>query len=363
MLLANRKGTRKMTLKNIALWGSLAATMSIAACGSESPAAGAANPADQSTLQAATTSESPATSQSAPSTALTTTPLDRQALLGVVSETIVETAPCPFLSDSTAIATAETNYELIRREVSNEACRWSRNSGFSIRVAVAPIATATPLKDRAYNIDTPPVLKPQPGPGTNAVILYDTAWDKELPYAMGFEQGDKLIEIFVTGLETDEARLTATAEEVAAKLPTAPAIEQQYREVQPALDYCTVWSDESLGALIGTTTEDGMRSAVYGQTGCKWTAGFGANAKSVTVARYKQGDTKLSKILELGGQTLANLGDEAVILTRPPADGYAGDSAIWVEVGDQQLNLTISGTIPDHANVAKTLMENILSRI
>lgn len=354
-----------MTLKNIALWGAMAAAMSMTACGGESSPAGPANQADQSAQQGSQSASSANEAPSSPTTnaALSTAPLNRQALLGDISETIVETAPCPFLSDSTAIATAETNYELIRREVSNEECRWSKNAGFSVRVSVAPVATATPLKDRAYNIDTPPVLKAQPGPGTNAVILYDTAWDKELPYAMGFQQSDKLVEIFVTGLETDPARLTATAQEVAAKLPTAPTIEHQYREIKPALDYCTIWSTESLGALVGTAADESLRNAVYGKAGCKWDVGYGSDAKSVSLARYKQGDTKLDKILEMGGQTVANFGDRSVILTRPATDGYAGDTAIWVEVGDQQLNLTVTGTIKDHDKVAKTLMENLLARI
>lgn len=359
-------GDKIMTLKNIAAWGAMAAAISMTACGGESSPTEATNQAAQTTQQVSGNAASSANEEvAAPASnaALSTAPLDRQALLGVTSETIVETGPCPFLSDSTAIATADTSYDLIRREVSNEVCRWSKNAGFSVRVSVAPLATATPLKDRAYNIDTPPVLKDQPGPGTNAVILYDTAWDKELPYAMGFEQGDQLVEIFVTGLETDLARLTATAQEVAAKLPTAPTIEHQYREVQAALDYCTIWSTESLDALVGTTADESLRNAVYGKAGCKWDAGYGANAKSLSLGRYKQGDTNLDKILEMGGQTVANLGDRSVILTRPASDGYAGDSAIWVEVDDQQFNLTVSGTINDHDIVAKTLMQNLLARI
>lgn len=299
----------------------------------------------------------------APDITLPTAPLDRDALFGLVSETIVETAPCPFLSDTTAVATAETDYELLRREVSNEECRWSKNAGFSVIVSVAPVATATRLKDRAYNLETPPVVKEQPGPGEAAVILYDTAWETERPYAMGFEQGDALVTIFVTGLETDPVRLTATAQEIATKLPTAPTIERQYREILPAFEFCATWPDESVGSLTGMTAEDGLYSAAYGKAGCKWSSGYGANEKAVTLARYKQGDTKLDRMLELGGETISGLGDGAVILTRAAGDGYAGDTAIWVDVEDHQFNLTLSGTIPDHAAVAETLIRNLFSRI
>lgn len=359
------RGRDIMTFKKLAFWGAVAALTGVAACGGDSSDSGTSGSAAPSTQQTAETASSAGevAPAPAPSVALPTTPLNRDALFGLIAETIVETAPCPFLSDSTAIATADTNYEMVRREVSNEECRWSKNAGFSIRVSVAPIATATPLKDRAYNLDTPPVLKEQAGPGANAVILYDTAWDKERPYAMGFEQGDKLVEIFVTGMETDPARLTATAEEVAAELPTAPTIEKQYREIKAALDFCTIWSDESLGSLFGITAEESLYSAPYGQAGCKWNSGYGANAKSVTVARYKQGDTKIDRILALGGQAIPGLGDRAVILTRPAEDGSPGDSAMWVDVEDQQFILIVPGTVEDHASVAQTLMENLFSRI
>lgn len=354
-----------MKYRNIITASIAVAALGLAACGGDNSATESTSqtstPSQQSELTP--TSNDNGSTVPATSAALPTTPLDRDALFGLTSETIVETAPCPFLSDATAIATAETNYELIRREVSNQECRWSKNAGFSVVVSVAPVATATPLRDRAYNLETPPVVKEQPGPGDAAVILYDTAWENERPYAMGFEQGDDLVTIFVTGLETDPDRLTVTAEEVAAKLPTAPTIEQQYREIVPALETCAIWSDENIGALIGATVDDGLYSSAYGTAGCKWSSGFGATAKAVTLARYKQGDTDLDRMLELGGEAISGLGDRAVILTRPAADGYAGDSAIWVEIEDQQFNLTISGTIPDHATVAETLVRNLFSRI
>lgn len=354
-----------MTSRRLALWSAMAALMSLAACGGETAERGAADAADESapeTSQSTSDAEASA-AQPVASVTLPTALLDREALLGRVEDVVVETAPCPFLTDSTAIATADTNRELLRREVSNEACRWSMNAGFSIRVSVESVTTATPMKDRAYNLDTPPVLKEQAGPGENAVILYDTAWDNERPYAMGFEQDDKLVEIFVTGMETDSARLTTTAEEVAAMLPTAPEIAQQYREIRPALDFCAIWSDESVGSLIGATMDESLYSGPYGQSGCKWDTGIGGNTKNMTLARYSKGDTNLDKMMELGGRTVSGLGDRGVILTRPPTDDYAGDTAIWVELEDQQFNLVLSGTIPDHAIAAEILMSNLLSRI
>lgn len=315
--------------------------------------------------------QSPQTLLSSPNTsiktnstiALPTTSLDRKALFGLVSEEILETAPCPFLSDSTAISTANTGHKLLRREVSNEECRWSKNAGFSIKVTIAPLATATPLKDRAYNIDTPPVMKAQSGPGENAVILYDTAWDKELPYAIGFEQYDKLIEVFVTGMDTTPKQLLATANEISAKLPTAQIIERQRREIKPALDFCDIWPGENLDALVGMVGEETLHKSPYGAAGCKWSAGYGSNAKNITLARYKQGDTKLDRMIELGGKIIADLGDGAVILTRPATDGYSGDTAIWVDIDQHQFNLTLSGTIADHGKVAESLIENLFIRM
>ena len=354
-----------MLSRNTKLFGAAIAALSLAACGGGSSTDAPDAPTDSANAPAAQT-ETPAAasaSDAAANVAMQTTPLNRDALFGLISETVMETGPCPFLSDETAIATADTNRELLRREVSNEVCRWSMNAGFSIRASVAPLASATPLRDRPYNIDTPPVIKDQPGPGAAAVILYDTAWDKEQPYAMGFEQGDKLVEIFVTGMETDEARLTKTAMEIADKLPNAPTIEHQYREILPAQDFCTIWPNDSLGSAIGVTAEDGLRNAAYGQAGCKWDSGYGATAISVTLARYKQGDTNLDRMIELGGEAMSGLGDRAVILTRGPSDGYAGDSTIWVEADDQQFSVILTGTIADHPAIAKDLMQNLFSRM
>lgn len=354
-----------MQSRNTIWFGAAIAALSLAACSGDSTTEASNAQTESNSAPMAQTDNPAATSPSAGAAniALPTSPLNRDALFGRVSETVIETGPCPFLSDETAIATADTNRELLRREVSNQVCRWSMNAGFSIRASVEPLATATALKDRPYNIDTPPVFKDQPGPGAAAVILYDTAWETERPYAMGFEQDGNLIEIFVTGMETDPTRLTNTAMEIAEKLPNAPTIEHQYREIRPALDFCQIWPDESLGAAIGATTEEGLHSAPYGQAGCKWQSGYGATAKSVTLARYKQGDTNLDRMIELGGETMSGLGDRAVILTRAGSDGYAGDSTVWVEVDDQQFSAILTGTIADHPEIAKDLMQNLLSRM
>ncbi|ACT59906.1 hypothetical protein [Hirschia baltica] len=353
-----------MINKNVWLCGALVAGLSVGACGNDSASDGVASaPAEQSSKQAPS-SLSPENEEAEAKVdfSLTQAPLEREALFGLVSETVVETVPCPFLSDSTAIATAKTNHELLRREVSNELCLWSKNAGFSVQVSVEPKTSATPLQDRKYNLETPPVIKEQAGPGQNAAILYDTAWDKELAYAMGFEQDDKLVMIFITGMDTNAELLTATAEEIAAKLPTAPSIDKQMREIKPAIDFCSIWSDESIANLISADADSGLYSSAYGAAGCKWNAGYGTTAKSVTFARYKQGDTDLNRMLELGGEEIADLGDRAVILTRPANDSYAGDTALWAEIDDQQFNLMLSGTISDHDELALKLMENLFSR-
>ncbi|MFT5776016.1 hypothetical protein [Hyphomonas sp.] len=354
-----------MNFRNTFILSTLGAVLALAACGNSDTPKNSADqpPALPQQGEPANTPARGGATEPGSSAALPTTPLDRDALFGLVSDTIIDTAPCPFLSDTTAVATADTDYELIRREVSNEECRWSKNEGFSVIVSVDPAATGTPLKDRAYNLDTPPVVKGQPGPGDAAVILYDTAWETERPFAMGFEQRDKLVTVFVTGLETDPARLTATAEEVAAKLPMAPTIDSQRREIKPALKFCDIWSDENIGSLMGVTPDDGLSSSAYGKAGCKWRGGYGASEKSMTLARYEQGDTSLDRMLEIGGKALSDLGDRSVILTRGPSDGYAGDTSIWVDVGDHQFNLTLSGTVPDHAAVAENLVRNLFSRI
>jgi len=353
-----------MTYRTFSLGTALATVLTLSACGGGDAPSTNTNPqpsqatSGQSTISA--NEPAPTATTDAP---LSTSALSKATLLGEIADTVVETAPCPFLTDETAKATAKTDYTLIRREVSNETCRWSKNAGFSIRISIESVTTAKPFSERVYNLEVPPVLKPQAGPGANAVILYDTAWDKERAYAMGFEQDSKLIEIFVTGMATDETRLTRTAQEVAEKLPTAPAIEHQYREVKPAFEFCSIWSDASIANIMGASAEDGLYSQAYGKAGCKWSAGYGETAKALTFARYKKGDTNLEKMIELGGKEIEALGERSVILPRGPSDGFSGDAAMWVVLSDQQFSLTVSGAGIDHADTAQSLMNNFVGRL
>ncbi|MGK0371358.1 MAG: hypothetical protein ACJAW1_001601 [Glaciecola sp.] len=105
---------------------------------------------------------------------LRSTPFDKQVFLGLIVPEVKEAAPCPFLSDEAAVVIVKTDWNLKRRETSNEKCYWSKNLGFSIKLTIEALAKATPVKERAYNLPSPPVMKVQPEPGNNAIVLYDT---------------------------------------------------------------------------------------------------------------------------------------------------------------------------------------------
>lgn len=282
---------------------------------------------------------------------LPSTPIDRALFLGLKKAEIAPVGPCPFLSDETALGTAKRSDKLVRRKVSNEECYWSQNLGFSVSVKVEPLADAKPLRDRAYNMDSPPIFDAQPGPGSNALILKDTVWDEEgRPYAMGFEQDGKLVTIYVTGLSTEPARLIATANEVATKLPTAPTIEAQPGQPE-TFDVCAVWSEATMTAVAGIPV-----TAVKQSGTCTWKAGDTSISLGVFSSRDFPFD---SLIADRGAREIPDLGTRATVFhrNRNPA------SVLDVTLGDQRMiNIAVSDTVPSSEEVALALAKNVISR-
>ena len=308
---------------------------------------------DSSTNTAATSSAVPVESIQLD---LPTTPLEKQAFLGLVVPKVVEAAPCPFLSDETALATAKTSWVLKRRETSNERCYWSKNAGFSIKVTVEPLATAKPVRDRVYNLDSPPVLKNQPEPGNNAVVIYDTVWDKERPYAMAFEQDNKLVMIYVTGMSTDAERLTAAAMEVASKLSTAPTLNSQ-DENAGTFDMCRTWSESDIAAIIGAPVQTTM-----GSLDCKWETGTGENMKQIRVTIYSGKSYPWDNVLEQGASDVPGVGERGLMERKRKRSNMPGHVLLNALYGDMLVTTSVTDTIADHEAVALALSKNIDSR-
>jgi hypothetical protein len=287
---------------------------------------------------------------------LLTVPLNKQEFLGLTEPAVKVAAPCPFLSDEAATAVVKSSWELKRRETSNEQCYWSKNLGFSVKLTIEPLATAKPVAERAYNLDSPPILKSQVEPGNNATVLYDTVWDKERPYAISFELDNKLVMIFVTGMSTDAELLTTAAKEVAAKLPTE-SIAASIQDEPVEFDMCSIWHESQMAALIGSPI-----NVTKGKLDCTWASGLGDSLKQINVmVSYGKGHT-WDYLLELGGVAVPGIGESAMLnkmRKKPNRPGHVTLKALYDE---RLVNFTVTESIVDNEAVAIALSKNIDSR-
>ncbi len=104
-------------------------------------------------------------------------------------------------------------------------CSWREtNSQLSMQLTLEP-AAASEIEDhsgRAYNIDVPPVPIPRDGPGTDAVLLTDTAFadvgGEGIAYGYFFVADDVTVFIESVGLEVTADQLRAMADEAANRL-------------------------------------------------------------------------------------------------------------------------------------------------
>ncbi|MBL4660061.1 MAG: hypothetical protein JKY19_06875 [Alcanivoracaceae bacterium] len=292
---------------------------------------------------------------------ITSTPLNKRAYLGLIVPDKKEVAPCPFLSDTTAVATVKTAWTLNRRETSHESCYWSKNLGFSVNVTVEPLATAKPVQERTYNLENPPVLKAQHGPGNNATVLYDTVWDKEQAYAMSFEQDNKLIMIYVTGMATDAQRLTATAHEIANKLPNVLTSDTKNHLPQTnagTFNMCSTWSQSDIEAIIGTPIQ-----MTQGTLDCKWETGIGESLKQVRVTIYSGKSYAWDYLKELGAVDIAEVGERAMMDRKRKNKNMPGHVLLNALYNEKIITVTVTVTIADHKAVALALSKNIDNRL
>lgn len=346
-------------LKNSRLAVVLPALMlfTLTGCGDEEPAESAAASGGPGAMSGGAGSV-PSSDSAKPTAAkldLSAATIDRADFLGLNPPKVVEPEPCPFLSDETALKTAKRTEKLLRRNTSNTECYWSRNLGFSIKVSVEPLASAKPLKERAYNLDSPPIFQPQSGPGSNAIVLLDTVWDKAgRPYAMGFEQDNQLITVYVMGLSTDTERLVATANEVAAKLPKAPTVVDHVMNPQ-RFDLCSVWSQENISAAMGSAA-----TSVKTDDACTWNA----NDASIAFGLFYGGSFPFDSLIEQGGQEIENLGVRAVVSKQRAKGSQPAASVLDVTLGDDKMiNLKVSDSVPNSGSVAIALAQNLVDRL
>ncbi len=126
---------------------------------------------------------------------------------------------CPWLSDASAAAAVDvvmTDKPMVRRAVTSNECKWNVNIGFALSIRAAPLADAGSPSAITYNMDIPPVLQPQDGPGSEAVAILDPTWDADNPRPFGFvfNADNRQFRIITTGVKTSIDRLRAVADEI-----------------------------------------------------------------------------------------------------------------------------------------------------
>lgn len=106
----------------------------------------------------------------------------------------------------------------------SEFCTWPVGGGLSLSLTVEDASSAETQdhSGRAYNLDVEPVVEPQDGPGTEAVLLIDEAFVDSglsgLTYGYFFVEGDVAVFIESTGFDAGSDALRVLADEADARL-------------------------------------------------------------------------------------------------------------------------------------------------
>ncbi|MHA6332816.1 hypothetical protein ACXYL9_03960 [Qipengyuania sp. CAU 1752] len=253
------------------------------------------------------------------------------------------------------------------RTASNEECVWNRNIGFEIAVTVEPASSATPIAKRLYNLDNPPVIEPQSGPGRNAAVALDPTWKERdpRPYAFGFNLDDNYIFIRTTGVYTSVGQLRTAANEIAAKLPNAPAVSAAATTpAGPAFDVCGIWSEAALRDLFGVVEGGNVSSHASNAKTCIASIFPSSNAgnkvsldfifSEPTPNEYEFRKSKGWTPVELAGK-------QALLREKEDQFGFATQYIAPMENGS--FGLTIISDDPGMKEKARLLFENALSRI
>lgn len=173
---------------------------------------------------------------------------------------------CPWLSDASAAAAVDvvmTDKPMVRRSVTSSQCKWNVNLGFTLTIRSTPLVDAVSPSSIKYNMDVPPVLAPQDGPGSDAVAILDPTWDAKnpRPFAFAFNADNRQFKITTTGVKTSIDRLSAVADEIAAALPTATAVVEA-KDAVPTLDPC-VYQQATVVSLFNGQAADVLTQEPY----------------------------------------------------------------------------------------------------
>ena len=194
---------------------------------------------------------------------------------------------CPWLSDASANAAVDvpmTTDPMLRRAVTSSECKWNVNLGFALTIRSVPLAEAVSPSNVNYNMDIPPVLEPQDGPGSEAVAILNPTWDaaKPRPFAFIFNADDRQFKITTTGVKTSIERLRAVADEIAGALPTAAAV-VEIKDAEPTLDPC-VYDEAAVVALFGGDANSAETAQAHMPTSsCKYRGTVGNGSVELSI--------------------------------------------------------------------------------
>ncbi len=276
------------------------------------------------------------------------------------------TDACPYLSDATAISTVRNSDDFQLRTASNSKCVWNRNIGFEIAVTVEAAASAKPIAQRLYNLDNPPIIAPQSGPGLNAAVALDPTWNERdpRPYAFGFNLDDRYVFIRTTGVRTSVEQLRKTADEIAAKLPSAPEVSGGVVAVPPAaFDVCGIWSEAALRDLFGVGeggnlsrySDDGKTciTSIYPSEDFRQKISLDFIFSAPTPSEYEFRKSKGWSPEELAGKS---------VLFKQDIDEFGEANQYMVMTDKGNFSLTILSKSKGMKEKAEQLFENALSR-
>ena len=307
-------------------------------------------------------SEQTAQASNSEAEGLSSTPVSFADATGENSE-MIEVGPCPFVSDETIKASVRTSFEITRQEVSNTNCRWAYNAGFVIEVTIEDLANAKPLSERRYNMDVDPVLAPQDGPGVNAAVLNDTAWDKPVPYAYSFEKDGKLVFMRYTGFKTDSAIMRPAANEIAQRMGTAPDIERQNRELLVPFEACSVWTDSDIRTVFGAGDTSTVATGARGPSTCSWNIREdGISGERTAAFNIYKTESGKKQEYEYDSYKSFSENGETHYLRKSPSE-FGTFIHIVTPRPEGIVHVTISDPNGDPTDVAKVFQANLLSRI
>ncbi len=274
---------------------------------------------------------------------------------------------CPWLSDASANAAVDvvmTSEPMVRRAVTPDECKWNVNIGFALSIRAVNLAQAGSPNTVTYNMDIPPVLKPQDGPGSEAVAILDPTWDAEnpRPFAFVFTADNRQFKITTTGVRTSVDRLRAVADEIAGALPTAaPVVE--VKDAEPTLNPC-VYPENVVVTLFNGQPGDTLTQKPYLPTSSCSYKGHAGNVR-IDLSIGFNGDPLVPPVnMDPDYALIGNFGTDVYMKDTSRTAGYGSSSRVYQIArpgGQIRVDLKVTEeSFPD--NIAELILNNLIAR-